>query len=165
MLCVARQEKASIIAVREVPSSSVNQYGIIEIRKQLTPNLFHVSSVIEKPDYRNAPSNLAIVGRYILSYKVFDALEEISSNEQHGEIQLTDGIAQMIRKNEKVYAYKIRGTHYDIGTPLGWLKATVGCALQDPKYRPQLKQYIEELEMPENMFTLSQDISHHLNHE
>src|SRR3989337_510968 len=68
---IARQEKASVIAVQEVPAECVSSYGIISIRKQITPSLFHVNHLVEKPDQKNAPSNLAVIGRYILSHKVF----------------------------------------------------------------------------------------------
>lgn len=153
LINTARQEKASVIAVQEVPLDSVCNYGIIEVRKQINPHLFQVGSLVEKPDQKNAPSNLAIVGRYILSHKIFSSIEEISSSGSTDEIQLTDAIAHMLRNNEKVFAFKIRGTRYDIGNPLGWLKATIGCALQNPVYRPHLKKFIDELENPE-LFSL-----------
>ncbi len=143
LIRVARQEKASVIAVQEVPSECVSSYGIIGIKKQITPNLFHVSQLIEKPQPKDAPTNLAIIGRYILSPKIFNSLEELSTYSGQ-ELQLTDGIAHMMHNNERVFAYKIQGTRYDIGTPLGWLKATLGCALQDPLYAPHIQKFLEE---------------------
>ncbi len=149
LIHIARQEKASVVAVQEVPLEDVSRYGIVEVRKQITPNLFQINNLVEKPDQKNAPSNLALIGRYILSHKIFSSLEDISTNGSSEEIQLTDAITHMLRNNEKVFAYKVRGTRYDIGTPLGWLKATIGSALQDPHYRPALKKFIDELENPE----------------
>jgi len=145
MIRVARQEKASVIAVQEIPAEQSSSYGIIGLKKQITPNLFHVSHVVEKPSQKDAPSNLAVIGRYILSHKIFTALEEIETDES-GEMQLTDGITQMMRNNEKVFAYKVQGTRYDIGTPLGWIKATIGCALQDPHYAPHIREFLEDKE-------------------
>lgn len=139
LIRVARQEKASVIAVQEVPAESVSSYGVIGIRKQLSPSLFQVSHVVEKPDAKQAPSNLAIVGRYILSHKIFASLQEIGSYAV-GELQLTDAIGHMIKQNEKVFAYKISGTRYDVGTPLGWLNANIRLGLQDPHMGKQLQE-------------------------
>lgn len=139
---VARQERASVIAVQEVGTEEIASYGIIGIKKQISPNLFQVSHLIEKPDQKSAPSNLAIIGRYILSHKIFQSLEEIEADENE-ELQLTDAIGKMLYNNEKVFAYKIQGIRYDIGTPLGWLKATIGCALQDPQYSAQVHAFLQ----------------------
>ena len=114
------------------------------IRKQITPSLFQVSHVVEKPDQKNAPSNLAIIGRYVLSHKIFNSLEN-TEVDHRGELQLTDAIGHMIRSNnEKVFAYKVQGTRYDIGNPLGWVKAIIGCALQDPRYKPYLNDLLSD---------------------
>ncbi len=143
MLRVARQEKACVIAIQEVPVQTVSSYGIISVKKQITPNLFQVGSLVEKPDPKNSPSNLAIIGRYILSSKIFASINEIQNNE--GEIQLTDAIAHMIRSGEKVFAYKVQGVRYDIGTPIGWAKAVIGVASQDPEAAPHIEKFISEL--------------------
>ena len=107
LIRIARQEKASVIAVQEVPMDCVSSYGIISVKKQLTPHLFQVGSVVEKPSQKNAPSNLAIIGRYVLSNKIFSSLDQMK-NYSVGELQLTDGIAHMIQNNEKVFAYKVQ---------------------------------------------------------
>ncbi|NRB22020.1 UTP--glucose-1-phosphate uridylyltransferase [Candidatus Dependentiae bacterium] len=160
LIKVARQEKASVIAVQEVPSECVSSYGIIKIKKKLTPNLFHVSSLVEKPSLRDAPSNLAIVGRYILSHKIFKALDQTSAYAT-GELQLTDGITQMMNNNEKVLAYKVQGMRYDIGTPIGWIKASIGMALQNPAYAPHLKEYLASIDTMESfVYNQKKNISH-----
>jgi len=139
LIRVARQERASVIAVQEVPAHMVSNYGIITIKKQITPNLFQVSGLVEKPSPKDAPSNLAIVGRYVLSHKIFPALEEVMSHNATPELQLTDGIAAMVHNNERLFAYKIQGTRYDIGTPAGWLQANIDYGLQQPNIAQQLE--------------------------
>lgn len=163
LIRVARQEKASVIAVQEVPLDCISAYGVVEVKKQITPNLFQIGNLIEKPDKKDAPSNLAIIGRYILSHKLFCSFEEISSYATNEEVQLTDAITHMLRHNEKVYAYKIRGTRYDVGNPLGWIKAVIGYALQSPEYGPHIQKFLSELETPESfLFNASKTIEHQL---
>lgn len=144
LIRIARQEKASVLAVQEVPSDQVSSYGIIAIKKQITPSLFQVQDLIEKPKPKDSPSNLAIVGRYILSPKIFASLDTIEPS-AGGELQLTDGISSMIKNNEKVFAYKLQGIRHDIGTPQGWMKANMFLALQDPLYASQIKSYLQEI--------------------
>ena len=160
LIRIARQEKASVIAVQEVPMDCVSSYGVINIKKQITPNLFQVSNMVEKPSQKDAPSNLAIIGRYVLSHKVFASLEELAPY-AIGELQLTDAISHMISNNEKVFAYKVQGTRYDIGTPIGWLKATISMSLQDPIYGPQLRKYLENAEALDSfMYDTTKNIEH-----
>ena len=132
-----------MIAVQEVPLDCVSSYGVIGVKKQLTNHLFQVANLVEKPSQAQAPSRLAIVGRYVLSHKLFPALEELSSYAT-GEIQLTDAIAQMMHKGEKVFAVKVQGIRYDTGNVLGWLKAVMGMALQHPEYGDQVKTFLED---------------------
>ncbi len=141
LIKVALQERATVIAVQEVPHECLSSYGIVAIKKQLTPRLYQIADLIEKPVSCDAPSNLAVVGRYVLSAKIFPVLKELSQ-ENNREIQLTDAISQLIRDGEKVYAYKIQGDRFDIGTPIGWLKATIALALYHPDYGPQIHQFL-----------------------
>jgi len=160
LLRIAKQEKASVIAVQEVPSECVSSYGVIGIKKQFTPKLFQVSHLIEKPQAKDAPSNLAVIGRYILSPKIFGALQEIAPYSVD-ELQLTDAISHMIKNNEKVFAYKIQGCRYDIGNPIGWLKATIGMALQDPLYAPHIKKFLADLDTPSSfLFDKTKALEH-----
>jgi UTP--glucose-1-phosphate uridylyltransferase len=145
LIRIARQEKGSVIAVQEVPASCVSSYGVIGIKKQISPSLFQVSHVVEKPDQKDAPSNLAIIGRYVLSSKIFNSLEEISTYAS-GELQLTDAIGHMIQQNEKVFAYKMQGIRYDVGTPIGWVKAILGMSLQDPAYAPHIRAFLSDID-------------------
>lgn len=162
LLRLARQERASVIAVQEVPANCLSSYGVIAIKKQLTPSLFQVSHIVEKPKQIDAPSNLAVIGRYVLSHKIFDSIAEITPYAT-GEIQLSDAISHMLKHNEKVFAYKIQGTRYDIGQPLGWIKAVIGMSLQDPTYRPHIQKFLDELNSPDSfLFNQSKVLEHKL---
>jgi UTP--glucose-1-phosphate uridylyltransferase len=142
LIAVAQQEKASVIAVQEVPLEKTASYGVISIRKQITPNLFQINNLIEKPNPKDAPSNLAIVGRYVLSHKIFDSLDAIKPYATD-ELQLTDAIAHMLNNGEKVFAYKIQGHRYDVGTPMGLIKANIGIGLQHPEYSSEIKKMFQ----------------------
>lgn len=160
LMRIARQEKGSVIAVQEVPIDCVSSYGIIDIKQQITPHLFQISNLIEKPSQKDAPSNLAIIGRYVLSHKVFNSLDHISTYST-GEIQLTDAIGHMIQNNEKVFAYKVQSMRYDVGTPIGWIKAIIGLSLQHPLYGPHVKNFIADLETTDSyMYNQSKNIEH-----
>lgn len=162
LIRIARQEKASIIAVQEVPTECISNYGVISIKKQITPNLFQVSHIVDKPHAKDAPSSLAMVGRFVLSYKIFNSLEQISSYSSD-EIKLSDGISHMIQQNERVFAYKIKGTRYDLSTPLGWIKAIIGSALQDPGYAPHIRKFLTELQTTESfLYNPTKAIEHTL---
>jgi UTP--glucose-1-phosphate uridylyltransferase len=145
LIQIAQQEKCNVIAVREVPIEHTQSYGIIGIRKQISPNLFQVRELIEKPSPAQAPSNLAIVGRYILSPTIFEMLNELKIG-VGGEVQLTDAIQSLLLSGEKVFAYKIQGMRYDIGTPIGLLRANLDLALLHPKYAQEVAAYLESLD-------------------
>lgn len=161
LIKIARQEKATVVGVQEVPIEMSSSYGMVAIKKQITPNLFQVSHLVEKPDQKDAPSNLALIGRYVLSHKIFPALESIETDSK-GELQLTDAISQMMFNNEKVFAYKIQGIRYDIGNPIGWLKALIGCALQDPHYQPHISKFLADKELMDSFIYNPITIAEHV---
>jgi len=162
LIRIARQEKASVVAVQEVANEVVSSYGVIKVKKQITPNLFQVDSLVEKPKVQDAPSNLAIIGRYVLSHKIFKAIDEVTEYAL-GELQLTDGISQMIKNNEKVFAYKVNGMRYDVGNPIGWVKAVIGFALQNPQYAPHIKDFIAGLNTTDSfLYNKNKNITHSL---
>jgi UTP--glucose-1-phosphate uridylyltransferase len=142
---VAQQEKCSVVAVQEVPMEHVSRYGVIAVRKQFSPNLFQVRELVEKPSIADAPSNLAIVGRYVLSPKIFEILEEQRIG-AGGEIQLTDAIQTLMLSGEKVFAYKVQGQRYDVGNPLGLLKANVDFGLRHPDFAEEVLEYLQKLD-------------------
>lgn len=127
LITIAQKYNASVIAVQEVPKEAISAYGVVALGSQLDPLTFEVTGLVEKPKAEQAPSNLAISGRYVLSPKIFAALKDIKPS-MGGEIQLTDGMLAMLKAGERVLAYKIQGTRHDIGTPTGWLKANVHLA-------------------------------------
>jgi UTP--glucose-1-phosphate uridylyltransferase len=145
LMLIAHQEKCSIVGVQEVPLEDVSRYGVIGIKRQFSPNLFQVKELVEKPKIADAPSNLAIIGRYVISPDIFDILDE-SKIGFGGEIQLTDAIQSLIYSGEKVFAYKIQGTRYDVGNPLGLLKANLDFALRNPQYSDHVLEYLQNLE-------------------
>ncbi len=147
LMTVAMQERTNVLAVQEVPSECLHLYGVIAIKKQLTPRLFQIAGIVEKPKQEEAPSNLAVVGRYIISTKIFKHLADLGHCAVD-EIQLTDALNRMIRGNEKILAYKIQGARYDVGTPVGWLKAQIALGLEDPLYAQALRQFIATLDTP-----------------
>jgi UTP--glucose-1-phosphate uridylyltransferase len=162
LIRVARQEKASVIAVQEVPTECISSYGIVGIKKQITPSLFQLSHIVEKPHPKDAPSSLAVVGRYILSSKVFNSLEHLSTYATP-ELQLTDAISHMMQHNERVFAYKVQGTRYDLGTPLGWIKAVIGSSLQDAEYGPHIRKFLASLHTTDSfMYNPAKTIEHSL---
>jgi len=145
LIKIALQEKCNIVAVQEVPGKDISRYGVVAIKKQFSPNLFQIKELVEKPTTAQAPSNLAIVGRYVLSPAIFDSLEELNG-QATGEVQLTDGIQNLLFSGEKVFAYKIQGARYDIGNPLGYLKANLAFALKSSHYQEEMSQYLQELD-------------------
>jgi UTP--glucose-1-phosphate uridylyltransferase len=145
LIKVSIQEKCSVIAVQEVPIDQVSRYGVVSIRRQLTPNLFHVKGLVEKPSISEAPSNLAIVGRYVLSHNIFQMLDEQKIG-AGGEIQLTDAIQALILNGEKVFACKVQGKRYDTGNPLGHLKACIDYAIKHSEYSEDIVAYLQDLD-------------------
>jgi UTP--glucose-1-phosphate uridylyltransferase len=138
LIDVYEKTKSSVIAVETVPEDKVNKYGIIKA-KPVSKNLFEIEDIIEKPEIDKAPSNLAAIGRYVLTPQIFDCLEKTGPG-VGGEIQLTDGIKRLLEK-EKVYAFKFSGQRFDIGSKEDWIKATVELALKRPELRDDLSEY------------------------
>ncbi|WP_078553410.1 UTP--glucose-1-phosphate uridylyltransferase GalU [Bacillus alkalicellulosilyticus] len=133
---------SSIIGVQQVPDEDVSRYGIVA-GTPMEERLFNVKSLVEKPAVEEAPSNLAILGRYILSPRIFSILEnqEIGAG---GEIQLTDAIASL-NKLEQVYAFDFEGVRYDVGEKMGFIQTTIEMALQRDDLRFELLQYLSNL--------------------
>jgi UTP--glucose-1-phosphate uridylyltransferase len=144
LIDIAQKYNASVIGVLEVPRETVSSYGIIAIKEQLDDGIFDIAELIEKPIIDKAPSNFAIVGRYVLSPRIFTSLEQTKAG-AHNEIQLTDGIAHMMRNGERVIAYVIKTQRYDIGNPLGWVQANIDMALHHPTFGPIIKERYQNL--------------------
>lgn len=133
---------SSIIGVQQVPSEETHRYGIIDPIAQ-NGRLYEVNNFVEKPAEGTAPSNLAIMGRYVLTPEIFMLLEHQETG-AGGEIQLTDAI-QKLNQTQKVFAYDFEGKRYDVGEKLGFVKTTIEFALQHEEIKNEVLKYMEEL--------------------
>jgi UTP--glucose-1-phosphate uridylyltransferase len=148
MIQVFEQTQSSVLATQIVEGEAISAYGVLDV----TPvnghpegRLFEVRNMVEKPPLKEAPSNLAIIGRYILTPTIFDVLTETQVG-KGGEIQLTDGL-RMLLKREKVYAYIYEGKRHDTGDKLGFLKATIEFALKRDDLGGSIKEYLRGLKL------------------
>lgn len=144
MLDIFEQYRGSVIAVKRVDRSQVGRYGIVGPRK-IAERVYQVTHMVEKPTVDQAPSDLAIIGRYVLMPAIFGALENTPPGAL-GEIQITDGIDRLLR-TQPVYAYEVEGEHYDAGTPLGWIQATIALALKHPEMGLAIREYLRKLQL------------------
>jgi UTP--glucose-1-phosphate uridylyltransferase len=144
-----RATHSSVVAVMEVPRDEVSRYGVIDPDPEPAPGhddrLHRLRGLVEKPAPDNAPSNLAIIGRYVLTPKIFEKLEQTPRG-ANGEIQLTDAIEQLMAEQD-VYAYAFEGKRYDAGTTMGWLQAGVEIALERPDIGPEFRRYLQGLDL------------------
>lgn len=149
MIDVFARLGGSVVALQRVDRKAVSSYGIIEGEavKGAGSNgrLYRISGMVEKPDVQDAPSNLAVIGRYILTPSIFRALVSTRRG-AGGEIQLTDGLRAVLRK-EPIYGYLFEGDRYDAGDKLGFLKATVQMALKRPELAKPFREYLKGLKL------------------
>ena len=145
MADVFAQANAPVIAVERVPEADVSSYGILAVEPapQFGPRVHRILDMVEKPSRAEAPSNLAIIGRYILTPDIFPALEATQSDTS-GEIQLTNGMRELL-KSRPFYALEVNGVRHDAGNKLGFLKATAYFALRRPDLADAFKQYLREI--------------------
>jgi UTP--glucose-1-phosphate uridylyltransferase len=142
MRAVYEKYGAGVVAVERVSDEDTRKYGIIS-PKRVSRRIYKVLSLIEKPEPSAAPSNLGIVGRYILTPQIFDVLKNTPPGVGN-EIQLTDALSRLLSQQE-LYAYEFAGVRYDTGTPLGWLKANIALALKRSDIGPELREYLKNL--------------------
>ena len=147
MIDVYNRLDAPILAVERVPEADVSSYGIVEIdpAESLGPSVHRVRDLVEKPPRMEAPSNLAIIGRYLLTPDIFPALEA-TSEDRGGEIQLTNGLRRLL-KSRPIYTCEISGVRHDTGNKLGYLKAMVYFALRRPDLAEPFREYLESLDL------------------
>jgi len=131
----------AVLAIQKVPREHVSRYGIIEGRK-IGKGVYEIVDMVEKPKPEKAPSDLAIIGRYILPPSIFPALQAIKPG-AGGELQLTDAIRALISE-ERVLGYEFEGVRYDAGTKLGFLMANISFALKDPDIGPSLREFLRK---------------------
>jgi len=144
MISAFDKYRSSIIAVQQVPREETSSYGIID-HKPVEDSVYRIEDLVEKPTPDAAPSDLAIIGRYILTPEIFDALEQTLPDEG-GEIQLTNGLRILLR-TQAIYGLAFRGRRYDAGSKLGFLKATVQFALKRPDLAPGFRSYLKTLDL------------------
>src|SRR5579864_6289943 len=144
MAQVYEARRSSVLGVQIVPRQDTDKYGIVAVEAERSVTT-RVRSIVEKPKPAVAPSTLAVVGRYVLTPAIFAHLEKIGEG-AGGEIQLTDGIAALMRE-EAVYAYRFSGKRYDCGNKLGYLQATVEYALGHPALGKRFRKYLEDLDL------------------
>jgi UTP--glucose-1-phosphate uridylyltransferase len=149
LLDVYNERGASVLALMEVPPDKISAYGVVAAEpvtcQGANDRLYRVTDLVEKPASGKAPSNLAIIGRYILAPEIFESIEQVQPG-AGGEIQLTDALRHLL-SSFPVYGYRFEGTRYDAGDKLGFLKATVEFALRRPDLGGQFRAYLKSLEL------------------
>jgi len=140
LLEIFEEKQESVVALMEVPQEDVHRYGVIK-GSEVKKRLYQVEATVEKPQASQAPSRMAIIGRYILRPEVFAILEKLPAG-KGGEIQLTDGLAQLVRER-KVFGCEFEGDRYDIGDKFGFVRATVAYALKRPDLKDRVTDYLK----------------------
>ncbi len=149
MMEVFEETQSSVIATQEVNGPAISSYGVLDAQRiddKFNGRLYAVKNLVEKPKPQDAPSNLAIIGRYILTPTVFATLEKTSLG-TGGELQLTDGLRNLLQAGEKIYGYTFEGKRHDAGDKLGFLKATVEFALKRQDMGKQFAEYLRSLDL------------------
>jgi UTP--glucose-1-phosphate uridylyltransferase len=139
LLDICEAESAPAVALMRVPTSEIPKYGIVDVRPA-GPRLYELKGMVEKPLIQQAPSDFAIVGRYVLTPDIFDLLERIRPG-AGGEIQLTDGLLAL-NKKRKMFGYEFEGTRYDLGDRVGYLTAQIGFGLKRPELADNLRAWL-----------------------
>ena len=142
LLDIFEETSESVIALMEVPQSEVHQYGVIKGR-EIKKRLYQVEATVEKPLAKDAPSRMAIIGRYVLRPEIFQILKNLTPG-RGGEIQLTDGLSQLVRER-KIFGCEFVGDRYDIGDKFGFVRATVAYALKRPDLRDKVLEYLKSI--------------------
>lgn len=145
MIDVYNEFKQSVIAVQQVPGEEISSYGVISGQRMADSRCWNVTDLVEKPPVHEAPSDMAVIGRYILEPEIFDILESTERG-RGGEIQLTDGLKKLL-DSQKIFAYEFEGKRYDTGSKLGFLQATVEFALKRPDLGVEFRQYLKNLQL------------------
>ena len=132
-----------VLALDTVPKSEVKHYGVVKAVK-ISKNVYEIKDIVEKPDPKDAPSNLIIVGKYIITPRVFAELRKLKKESKGGEVRLADALKSLV-KDKPIYGLKFEGKRYDCGSKLGFLKATVDFALKHNSFKKEFKKYLKEV--------------------
>lgn len=144
MMEVYQELNGALLAIQKVPRQETHLYGIIK-GKRMRERVYSVDEMVEKPERGKAPSNLAIIGRYILPPQIFDILESVKPD-QRGEIQLTDGL-KLLNREVPIYGYEFIGDRYDAGDKFGYLQANLSFGLRHPEVGRKLKRHLKDLSL------------------
>ena len=144
LIVAAERLKSPVLAIQKIRMEEASRYGIIQGEK-VEDRLYRITDMVEKPSAQEAPSDLAIVGRYILTPELFPLLEE-TRPDNSGEIQITDGL-RLLAQQTPIYGYQFEGTRYDAGSKVGMLKAIVKLALEHPEVREEFRKYLKSLRL------------------
>jgi UTP--glucose-1-phosphate uridylyltransferase len=148
MMQVFEETQCSVVATQVIEGEAISAYGVLKVKPadgRFNGRLYEILDLVEKPKLADAPSNLAVIGRYILTPTIFETLTETQVG-VGGELQLTDGLRLLLKK-EKMYGYVFEGKRHDTGDKLGFLKATVEFALKRPDLGEQMKEYLKGLKL------------------
>jgi UTP--glucose-1-phosphate uridylyltransferase len=147
LIQVFEEKQASVIAIQIVEGAAISAYGVLDAKTVpgFNGHLYEIADMVEKPKYEDAPSNLAIIGRYVLTPRIFEMIETITPG-AGGELQLTDALKKLLQY-EKIYGFVCEGKRHDAGDKLGFLKATVEYALQREDLGPAFKEYLLKLDI------------------
>ncbi|MCB2354546.1 UTP--glucose-1-phosphate uridylyltransferase GalU [Clostridium estertheticum] len=150
------EKNVTIVGVQEVAKENVDKYGIVD-GVQVSDRVYKVNNLVEKPEVNVAPSNLAILGRYIITPEIFDILDNTKPG-KGGEIQLTDALKTLISRQD-MYAYVFEGRRYDVGDKLGFLEATVEFALKRPELKVPFMKYLQTLKNNDNFKEIYEEVA------
>ncbi len=147
LIDVFMEKRASVIATQIVEGQAISAYGVLDAKPVpgFNGRLYEISDMVEKPKFEDAPSKLAIIGRYVLTPRIFEMIETITPG-AGGELQLTDALRKLL-EYEKIYGYVIEGKRHDAGDKLGFLKATVEYALQREDLGPAFREYLKSIDV------------------
>ena len=137
-----QKEQASVIAIEDIPKDKTIQYGIVDVSTS-KDNLYKINSIVEKPQPKDAPSTLGVIGRYLFNPEIFDCLEKIKPG-KGGEIQLTDAI-QMLLSQQSIFAYQFEGKRYDCGDKLGFMKANIEFSKRHPEIGKEFIEFLKSI--------------------
>ncbi len=144
LIDVYQKEKAPVIALARVPHEEVSKFGVIKAEKS-DGRLHQISQFVEKPPVEEAPSDLIVIGKYIITPTVFEYLE--ASRNDQGEIRLANAFIKMTKNQEKIYGYEVEGKRYDCGDKFGFIQATIEMGLKHPNTKEKLRNFLKNLEI------------------
>ncbi|HEX8289354.1 MAG TPA: UTP--glucose-1-phosphate uridylyltransferase GalU [Pyrinomonadaceae bacterium] len=145
LIDVYEKYQAPVLATMQIEGETISRFGVIDA-EEVEPNVYKIKDVVEKPKYEDAPSDMAVIGRYVFTPELFDALEKTEPG-AGGEIQVADGLRTLLKKGRPYYAVKLEGTRHDAGDKLGFLIATVEFALKREDLGAQFREYLKTLNL------------------